>query len=404
MAGESTDGDTGRDERAVRTVSRRRLAPETPCLVGHLAVLCVPVALLVAYHPYPLVHPDPMQFRRVTLEMVARGELLVTWDPPLRYLPLAALYAVVRPSVALADRLAVLQAAVFSYLLVPLALYWFVSRVRSRRAGLVAVTASALGAAAGLPPTAVVWHHWQVDVAVSVAPVCLGLATLAVRAHERGDGRREARYALLAALSGGVAVNTEPWVGLFLAAGVASAWAAHLAWRALAVGTLCGALAALPLLLVPNWQVHLVVFVIDVVGPGGPLLSAPVLAETLLSPGTYGTLGLLAAAAWFSRRGHPLPGGHTTGFALLAGALTWGLFRVTTLGGIGTRGLVWTLTLGLPAVAVQAVEASPGRTGAALVALFEDRRPTEWLALYAAETAVLAVSVALFVVTFEPPG
>ncbi len=382
-------------------------SPETPYLLGHLLALSVPVALLVALHPYPLVHPDPAEFRRVGLAMVGEGRLLVSWDPPVRYFPLYLLYAVVRPSGIglLADRLAVLQAAVFSYLLTPLALYGLFATVRSRRAGLVALTATAMGTAAALPPTAVVWHHWQLDLAMPYAVAGLALAWETVRARERGERRREVGFALATAVVGGLTLNTEPWVALFLAAGVASAWAAHGAWRAVATATVVGSVAALPLLWIPNWEVHLTFFVVDVVDPFGPLFSVGVVVGALAAPGTYGTLALCAGAAVLHRRGHPLPGGAVVGFAMLAGALAWGLFRVTTLSGVGTRGLLWLLRIGVPAVALQALDALPVTNAArtAVTDLFDERRASDWLALYAAEAAVLAVSVAVFVVTFEPP-
>jgi hypothetical protein len=381
-------------------------SPETPYLLGHLLALSVPVVLLVALHPLPLVHPDPAEFRRVGLAMVSEGRLLVAWDPPVRYFPLYVLYALLRPAGLLADRLAVLQAAVFSYLLTPLALYGFVATVRSRRAGLLALTASALATAAGVPPTAVVWHHWQFDAAVPYAVAGLALAWATLRADERGADRRTVGLALATAAVGGLTLNTEPWVALFLAVGVACAWVAHHAWRAVAAATLLGALAALPLFAVPNWQVHLTLFVVDVIDPGGPLLSAAVLAEALSAPGTYGTLGLLGLAWWLRRRGHPLPGGLVTGFALLVGGWTWVLFRFSTLGGIGTRGLLWLLTLGVPVVTVQVVDALPRENPLrrSVDRLLEEGRAGEWLALYAAEAAVLAVSVLLFVVTFRPPA
>lgn len=390
--------------RTLEVVDATRDSRHAQFLLAQLLVCLVPVAAFTAFHPFPLTHPDPVEFGRVVRTMLAEGSLLVAWDPPLRYFLQFDLALLAGGSAV--DRIGVFQAAAYSYLLVPLAVYGLFSTARGPAAGLAAVVTVTIARVARLPPTGVVWHHWQVGVGYPLALAAVALAIGAVRANERGRGRHEVGYAALTAVACGLALNAEPWIALFATAGIACAWASHLAVRSLAVGGLLGAVAGAPVLLVPRWEVHLAFFVVSVVDPYGPLLSLEAVLAGVPTPGTLGVLALFGGMALLWRRGTPPPGEWVIGFAVLAGLVPWALFQVTTLSGIGVRGLYWSLLVGIPAVAVQAARHAPAdhfvrRT---YRELFAAPDPTTWAALLVVEATLLAFSAGLFVATYAPPS
>jgi len=392
--------------RALEAVDATNTSRQAWFLLAQLLVALVPVALFTAFHPFPLTHPDPVEFGRVVGTMLAEGSLLVTWDPPLRYFLHFEFALLAGGSASPVDRIGVFQAAVYSYVLVPLAVYGLFSTARGPAAGLAATVTVTIARVARLPPTGVVWHHWQVGTGYPFALAAVALAIGAVRANERGRVRLEVGYAALTAIACGLAVNAEPWIALFATAGIASAWASHLAVRALTVGGLLGAVAGAPVLLVPRWEAHLAFFVVSVVDPYGPLFSLDALLAGVATPGTLGVLALFGSMALLWRRGTPPPGQWVVGFAVLAGLVPWGLFQVTTLTGVGVRGLYWSLLVGVPAVAIQAVRHAPREhlLREAYRELFVAPVATTWAVLLVAEAALLAFSVGLFVVTYAPPS
>jgi hypothetical protein len=392
--------------RALEVVGAAGWSRQARFLLAQLLVALVPVGLFTVFHPFPLTHPDPVEFGRVVRTMLAEGSLLVSWDPPLRYFLQFDLALLAGGSASLVDRIGVFQAAVYSYLLVVLAVYGLFSTARGPAAGLAAAVVVTIARVARLPPTGVVWHHWQVGVGYTFALAAVALAVGTVRANERGRERLEIGYAALTAITCGLALNAEPWIALFATVGITCAWASHLAVRALVVAGLLGVVAGAPVLLVPQWEVHLAFFVVSVVEPYGPLFSVDALVSGILTPGTLGVVALFGTGILLWRRGTPLPGEWVVGFAVLAGFVPWALFQVTTLSGVGVRGLYWSLLVGIPAVAIQAGLHVPEDhlVGRMYRELFFDLDPGAWAALLVAEAGLLAFSVGLFVATYGPPS
>lgn len=395
--------------RRVESVTGGALAhPSTQSwlLAGHLLLGGLVGVLFATVHPYPLEHPDPVQYRRIVRVMLTDGTLLVTWDPPLRYFLHFDLALLADGSVATIDRLGVFQAAVYGYVLVPLAVYGLFSTIRGPAAGLAGAITVTFARVATLPPTGVVWHHWQVDAGYPWAVTAVALAVATVRTRSAGRSRVSLGYAALTAACCGLTLNAEPWIALFVTVGIASAWASHLAVRELAVASLVGLAAGAPVLLIPRWEAHLAIFVVSVIDPYGPLFSFTALWEGTTTVGTLGVVGLFGGMAWLHRKGTPIPGGWITAFAILAGLLPWGLFQVTTLSGIGIRGLYWSLLIGIPAGLLQVVDHvgrdHPVRT--AYRDLFTAPDLAAWAVLFLVEAILLVGSVGLFVVTYQTPS
>jgi hypothetical protein len=256
--------------------------------------------------------------------------------------------------------------------------------------------------AAGVPPSGIGVAHWQVDVAYPFAFVALALAAATLDATPP----RAAWLAALTAVACGLALNAEPWVALFATAGITAAWASRGAWRALALAAVVGSVTALPLLFVPDLGAHTTIYYVEVLNAHRLAgLSPAAVAVALLQPGSVGTIAAGATTAWLYRRG-ALPGDRVAGAAIGVGLAVWLAFRLTTLDGMGVRGLLWSLHLAIPAAVIGTADALPDDHlwSRAFEDLFVDPQPAAWAVLLPLELVAVLVSIGLFVVTYAPRG
>ncbi|RBI60757.1 hypothetical protein DMJ13_17570 [halophilic archaeon] len=126
-------------------------------------------AFVVGWNHTPSAWPnniDPSVFMKRAGMMADTGQLITDGQvsPPLRYLPLAAIYWVLDPTPAVAGHLASLHAAVFSFVILPAAIYIFASTVYTRRVGAATIVGFILLRSLGFQSFGYYLGSWQYDI------------------------------------------------------------------------------------------------------------------------------------------------------------------------------------------------------------------------------------------------
>jgi hypothetical protein len=136
---------------------------------------------------------DPSVFIREAQEIVRTGELITSRDPPARYFPLALLYTLTQPHGVLAERIASLHAAIFSFVVLPAGIACLAYAAGNRTIAYLSLIIFGVTRFVGFGTSGFQTGAWQYDIAtplvfVSLAAVHQSLTTTGAKADQWAIG------------------------------------------------------------------------------------------------------------------------------------------------------------------------------------------------------------------------
>lgn len=134
---------------------------------------------------------DPSVFIREAHEIARTGDLITSRDPPLRYVPLAFLYTLVQPHGVLAEQIASLHAALFSFVVLPAGIACLAYVVGNRGIAYLSVIVFGMGRLFGFGTSGFHTGAWQYDIAaplvfVTLAALHQSLSTTGIKSESMG--------------------------------------------------------------------------------------------------------------------------------------------------------------------------------------------------------------------------
>ena len=237
---------------------------------------------------------DPSVFIREAHEIARTGDLITSRDPPLRYVPLAFLYALIQPHGVLAEQIASLHAALFSFVVLPAGIACLAYVVGNRGIAYLSVIAFGMGRLFGFGTSGFQTGAWQYDIAAPLVFVTLA----ALHQSLSTTGIKSNQSAIAAGVTLGLAGMTQWTLTLLAITIVTVVYLVQFQYRNLALTGITGGVFATHLLFLPSSSNDLMFAgFIDRLAPesGGFLQTSHILAS-VSSPGFWLiTIGVLTA-------------------------------------------------------------------------------------------------------------
>jgi len=193
---------------------------------------------------------DPHYFVKRSFEVAHTGRLLISIDPPLRYLPLGFVYGLLNPSQLLAERIATLYVAVVTFTVVPIALAITMWQIYDAPAAFTSIAGLLFVRVFNLATPSYFAGSWQYGLTLPVVFfVVLG-------AHQtiQTDSRR---WTVTTAVLLGI-IGLHQWTyAALLTVIVGASYLLHRKWQTLAITGGLGSVMAIPLLYLPGANDHM---------------------------------------------------------------------------------------------------------------------------------------------------
>lgn len=154
---------------------------------------------------------DPSVFIREAHEIVRTGGFITSRDPPARYFPLALLYSLIQPHGVLAEQIASLHAAIFSFVILPAGIACLAWVVGNRTIAYVSLIIFGVTRFVGFGTSGFQTGAWQYDIATPLVFVTLA----AVHQSLTTTGPKADRWAVGAGVTLGLVGMTQWTLTLF---------------------------------------------------------------------------------------------------------------------------------------------------------------------------------------------
>lgn len=248
---------------------------------------------------------DPSVFIREAHEIARTGELITSRDAPVRYFPLAFIYTLTHPTGVIAEQIASLHAAFFSFVVLPAGIASLAYVAGDRYVVYLSLVAFGAARLTGFGASGFQTGAWQYDIAAPLVFVALAAVHQAITA----TGRNADYWAVGAGIALGLLGMTQWTLTLLTITIVTVAYVAQRRYRDLAVTGVVGGIFSTHLLFLPPSSEGLMFsgFIGRLMPDSGGLIETSHALSSAFSPGfLLITIGVILVAILQRRTKNPV--------------------------------------------------------------------------------------------------